>query len=221
MQKGSLILILISTLLVSCSTYRQKGLVRTVVRGPYSELDTLHLKSFILCNSQDYSLEEGFTFSPRKRVTPINEDSIINIFKNSLTKLNMHVNFAPDNENHCDTAFHRNYPVRIGRIDNERIKEMAFHDENRTTLIPFIRINQRTHVRVQGSPATNSVINKVSFLTLTIMVVQNDEITYRKAYEYSIGQHVEEKTDPYPKIEQIHWDNLVRLAMEDYLERMK
>ena len=221
MRRGALIVILISSLLVSCSTYRKTGALRWKVRGSFSQMDTLYFGDFILCNSQDYSENEGFTFSARKRITPINQDSVVRIFKSSFARLNLNTALDSVFENHCDMDFHRNHPVRIWKIDERRIIEIAQLGEHKTVLVPFFRITQRMDVIVRGSPATSSSIHKVSFLTLIIMIVRDDKIIYRKGYWYSVGENVEERTDPYPAIEQIHWDNMVRLAMEDYMERLK
>lgn len=221
MHKRAVAIILLSSLLISCSTYNEVGSFRWKVHGSYSQLDTLYFGDYILCNSQDYSENEGFTLSARKRVTPINQDSVVSIFRRSLARLNMNTAFDSVIENHCDMEFHRNHPVRIRRIDEKRIIEIAKLSGQKTVLVPFFRIYQRTSVIIRGSPAMSHSIRKVSFLTLILMIVRDDQIIYRKGYWYSVGETVEEKTDPYPEIEQIHWDNLVRLAMEDYMERMK
>ncbi len=221
MRERALIFSLLSSLLISCSTYNEVGSFRWKVRGSFSKLDTLYFSDYILCNSQDYSEDEGFAFSARKRVTPINQDSVVTIFKRSLNLVNMNTAFDSVLENHCDMEFHRNYPVRIGKIDEKRIIQIAKLSGQKTVLVPFFRINQRTNVIVRGAPAMSHSIHKTSFLTLILMIVRDDQIIYRKGYWYSVGATVEEKTDPYPPIEQIYWDNLVRLAMEDYMKRLR
>jgi len=221
MGKSILSIVITACIICSCSTYRPKGKLRTRVQKEYAKTDTLYLSDFILCYSRNEPDDSGFIFSPRSRMSPIDEDSILSIFQTSLTKLDLPISFETSSQNQCDTSFHRNYPVRMWKIDDERIKEIALHSENKTVLVPLIRLNQRKHIIVKGSPATTADIHLVSFLTLITMVVQNNEIIYRKGYLYSVGETVENADDPHPAIEQIHWDNMVRLAMEDYMERMK
>lgn len=221
MMKFTLLFFAISSISFGCNSYREMSKLRNITQSNYSKKDTLHLKDYIFCYSKGYEDDEGFMYSPRNRISATNEDSVFNIFKTSIARLELPIVELSENQNRCDNSFHSNYPVRIHKIDEEQIQLIADIDESCTVLVPFIRIMQRTHVRIQGDPATNAVINKVSFLNLIIMILKNNQIVYRRSFQYSFGKHVEDRSDPYHPIEQIHWDNIVRLAMEDYMERMK
>ncbi len=216
-----LFFLVVAGLFFGCSSHQEMSNLRKITISNYSKKDTLHLRDYIFCYSTGYEDDQGFMYSPRNRMSATNEDSIFNIFETSISKLELPLVILAKNQNRCDKSFHRNYPVRIWRMDKERILEIADSTGSSTVLVPFIRIMQRTHVRIQGDPATSAVINKVSFVNLVVLVLKNDQIIYRRSFRYPFGHHVESRSDPYPPIEQIHWDNLVRLAMEDYINRLK
>ena len=162
---------------------------------------------------------------------PIDTDSVMEIVGKSFYKFNIPIkyNFSIGNNN-VDSAFYNIKVVNIKDINKDWIKEIAGDTKGRLTLVPFIYIFNSisfTGYITSGGMAENNGFHLMTFLNLMVFIVKNDEIVYS-----SQALHTTERTwadtraeaealPPAPLVKQEHWDELVRLAMEDYIKRLK
>jgi len=162
---------------------------------------------------------------------PIDEDSVMKIVGKSFKKLKIpFVNNFDFGENHIDSAFYKNHVINIRHIDEGWIKEIAGNTKDKKVLVPFIYIfNGITFTGFIGSGGVSgsSGFHLMTFLNLMLFIVENEEIVYSSQVLHTTertwadSREEAEALPPAPLVKQEHWDELLRLAMEDYIKRLK
>jgi hypothetical protein len=183
----------------------------------YSQHNKIYIENYILCNN----LARLF----RNEIVPIEEDSILNIFSEALNQLNLPtvINY---NVNHCDSSFHANRRLKIKKIDDEELKKIADTNEDKIVMLPIVYIDnismKHSYVTSSGIPGGGTYLRD-SFLKIAIYLIKNNEIVYMKSARFGpvSSETATYYEEPPKKLEQEHWDRLVRLVMSDYIKRLE
>jgi hypothetical protein len=162
---------------------------------------------------------------------PIDKDSVMKVVGKSFNKLEIPiVNKFHFGDNYIDSTFYKNHVINIRHIDEGWIKEIAGDTKYKKVLVPFIYIFNGitfTGFISSGGVSGSSGFHLMTFLNLMVFIVEDEKIIYS-----SQALHTTERTwadsraeaealPPAPLVKQEHWDELVRLAMEDYIKRLK
>ena len=152
-----------------------------------------------------------------------NHDSIFNHFQKSINRLNLNLIDSIPSINHCDSIYYKNYRMKIGELNTEAIKSMGQHRGLR--LIPIIYLDNHYLIHsFVGSSGTfgGGYYIKQTILRVLILVIDGDEIIYlRSAQHFGKAYPSIDEKEKRTNIEQKHWDNIVALAMRDYIKGMK
>jgi len=228
-MRKSFIYILISfwVLVSGCNKeYRKLSRGKSIKQSSYPLSDSIHLENYILYNTIDH-----LSLIKNNKPMPINTDSVMKIVGESFNKLKIpNVNNYFIGDNHIDSVFYKNQVIKIKNIDKDWIKNIAGDTKDKMILIPFIYIFNSitfTGYITSGGMAGNNGFHLMTFLNMMVFIVKNNEIVYS-----SQALHTTERTwadsraeaealPPAPLVKQEHWDELVRLAMEDYIKRLK
>jgi hypothetical protein len=209
----------------SCTpTYRITSKTKhEIAKDNYTVVDTILLSNYIFCmNYADRNL-----WKDKIKMQPMENDSIFEMFDKALQKLNLNV-VVEKNINHCDTVLDFIFPLKVEKIDTNRIKSIASHINKKNILIlfPIIHSNNITQkammVTSKGIP-DGGYFMRDTFLNIAIYLIKDDEIIYLKSARYGSvsSETASPDEEPPKKLEQQHWDKLVELVMRDYIKRMK
>lgn len=201
---------LISVVITSTSC---KPIYEKIVNDSYIQDESLIICDFLVFNciqvgvfKSIYSSKEGFS------------DSIIGIFNQSFKKLD--IDFRNYNsKNSVDSSYLANkYNGSWRYPPNELILDIAGKCENNLVLVPLIEI---FHGRL-GSEGGPTYYDRAYF---TAFIVKNNEVIY--AYNYVVKSKSFFSGDndfterPFNLITQEDWDELIKGAMQPYIERLK
>jgi len=214
-------------LCVSCSPSVYKITSRSkneIIKDKYFRNDTVYVKNIILCNNLGFRKLWMDDIKVQSEVS----DSIFNFFLNSIKQQDMPVLILSNIENHCDTILDFIFPFKTEKIDTKRIKNIAgiMDNENAIILLPIIHIDNVTQravmVSSRGIPDGGYFMRDI-FLKIAIYLIKNNEIIYLKSARYGpvSSETATYDEEPPKKLEQKHWDNLVRLVMNDYIRRLE
>ena len=201
----------------SCASTRLINKKDHLIKKSYTH-DTLFLSDYIAC----YGLRNTFGTEVIPSF-PFNKDSLFNHFEISLKRLGLNINVSKINQNKCDSIFHLDWRMKINKINKEKIKTIA---QNRNfTIIPFIYFDDyyRRYIYFSsGGVAGGGGYIKKPFLKLIIFILKDKEIIYiSNSVHVAKSYHTSSKDNMLSTRKQEHWDNLVELAMRDYIKRMK
>jgi len=186
--------------------------------------DTLVLNNYSLYNSR-----EELLLVPNNQPFQFNEDSISQVFIDSFKKLelaNVEVNFS---QNIIDSLIFKR-PIYIRNLDPSFIAELAGSTNGKTILIPLIYAYNRiafTAYFTSGGGFGDNGWYFITYLDLIVFIVKSDKVIYSRHFSYKSDQvwadtrSEIEAVPPLAAVKQEHWDELVRLAMEDYIKRLK
>ena len=217
-----LIILILFFLMLGCNTnlkYRETNRCWDVVNKHYSYKDTLFVKDYIVCYTAKEEDDDIFTFNRSRRMTPINADSVFDVFRNALNKTGLPIKYDSISRNRCSYDIKKKYP-KIWRRRSKEILEL-FSIENRVVLVPYINIYETWGVVLKGSPATEGDFFRNSFLSIGLFIVQNDKVVYKKTVRHVVSLNYESREDPIIRQTQVHWNKLVELGMKDYRERRR
>jgi hypothetical protein len=224
------VIVIALEMLSSCTTrYESWQKKSQIIKREYGYNNIqFSIEDIIICNNY----KKGLWSNVQK--IEINVDSIVEIFRASLNKINFHVSFSNNLKFHCDSLFEpSNSNIRMITMDENKITELSKINPNRFKLIPFIRLNNFDVTFISptassGSPAGG--MKRHSRVGVVIYLFDNDELIYLRMYNFSgkvinvyedeHGNILDEDTDKPVKstIEQKHWDKLVELVMRDYIK---
>jgi hypothetical protein len=228
MDRSKLILILAAVLMATgCNKeFRRTGRRSNTTYDTYSSKDSLLLRNYVLYNSQAYS-----SFSTESKPVSINADSVMHIVHCSFGKLGVPMLLrVNEGENHVDSVFYKDFVIRISKMNSSWIKDIAEEINEKVVIVPVVYIHNRisnTAFISSGGLAGSSGFHVVSFLNLIVFVVKDGETIYSRQYMHTSdrtwanSREEAEAIPPAPLVTQEHWDELVRLAMKDYIKRMK
>jgi len=196
--------------------YEQKGYYN--FEPTYNRNDSLYLSDYILYSLHSKSGHDKFGS------VNLNDDSLFNIFKASLKRLDLPIKYNTVNNNKLTDEFIRNHFLKYKNIDKEYIKRMTKQLNGKTAVIPIILklFNKFTNVSSGGADTYPSYICHFS---LAVFIIKNNKIIYYKQMrhvESVYGEfHPYKYEDFHIPIPHEHWDGLVREVMKEYIERMK
>lgn len=224
MQSMRKVILFIFTLILVSSCvkyYKYTNRFRKITEKNYSLTDTIYVKDFILCNN---SRDMNKLLNPIGDVVPINEDSVLSIFKNAVSKLGASIEFIPMGENHCDYDFHRNHHLSFRKMNIEKIMKIGNNLSGKTVLLPVIYIENLYENQIyflsSGVPAGGDLIRN-SYLKIAMFILQDEEVIYfRSAKHGTISSHEDFEEEPKRQTQE-NWDKLVKMVMSDYIERLK
>jgi hypothetical protein len=214
---------LISSIIIlftGCKAYRFDYKRQHIVVPNYNSADTLLLSGYVLCNSlrNDNKLNSEVDFGEG-----VNLDSVFDIFKTSISKLNLPIKFY-ENENRCDSSFRANWRMKIDETNSNISRVKVIDTSNVIQIIPVVHLTNfyQKHIYVSGGVFGGGHYIKQTILRVMIYVVKGDEIIYLKSAKY-FGEtyHSNNPKETRTNLEQEHWDKLVELVMRDYIKRLK
>jgi hypothetical protein len=227
MRKMQIILIVFLFLFSGCNKeFRTLSKSRSTKQSAYAAADSVHLENYILYNTVSH-----LSFTRNNKPMPIDKDSVMEVVGESFKKLE--VSFVDNfhlGDNHIDSIFYQNQVIKIKHIDKNWIKEVAGDTKGRKVLVPFIYIFNRitfTGYITSGGMAGSSGYHLMTFLNLMVFIVEDDDIVYSgqtlhtSERTWANSREEAEAIPPAPLVRQEHWDELVRLAMKDYIKRVK
>jgi hypothetical protein len=212
-------LVIIST---SCVRYyKQTNRCKKVTKSMYSNTDTIHFYNYVLCNN---IRNMNKLLSPIGDVVPINEDSVLTILRQSLINLNLPYFFSPENQNYCDSDFHKNHHLKFKKIDHKKILEISSSKGGELVIVPIVYIDNlyenQIYLHSSGVPAGGDLVRN-SYLKIGVYLLKNDEIIYfRSAKHFTISTHLDFEEKPKRQTQE-NWDKLVEMVMADYTQRSK
>jgi hypothetical protein len=183
------------------------------------------VKDYALYNSRSKQ-----SFSPEKGPFEVDEDSLFTVLVSSFKKLGLGNIKTESGSNIIDSVFYRIQVVGLKHFEKSYINEIA----GDTRKLPALVLITNAHNQYlfsgfisSGGMAGSSGYNILTWLSLFVFVVDEDEIVYSRHIRYKSDQvwaDTEEEilaVPPLAAVRQEHWDELVRLAMKDYIKRMK
>jgi hypothetical protein len=192
----------------------------------YALQEPLRIKDYSL-----YNAKASLSFEVNSTPAPINGDSLMQVFWKSFEKLDLPTELRlSEGKNQVDSAFYDDYVIKIRKIDEQWVKDIADADASTPILVPIIHIltrNSFTSFISSGGLAGSNGFNVVSFVNLIVYVVEDGEIVYSRHVRHSSditkanSREEAEAIPPAPLVTQEHWDELVRRAMKDYIKRLK
>lgn len=185
----------------------------------YNQKDSLQIQKYIL-----------FSTYERKRlnygIVRSDSDSLFEIFKNSLIKLDLPIDLDSKSKNIVNQRiinnYHSSYNV-IDRIDYDSIISYLGEvnlDEN--ILLPLIKFN---YMKSHDASSAGVDVYYIGQLTIVFFIIKNNNVIY--ANEAFHSERVDSEYHPYAysdfniPIPQEDWDNLVKKIMREYTERLK
>lgn len=191
----------------------------------YAKIDTLLVSNFALYNSKKEVL-----LMRNQHPSPVNIDSVLAVFESWLGKLgleNLNIDFA---NNVVDSALYYGYVVKLKHLDDTYLRSIVDTTSKSAILVPIIIANNDyrfVSYFTSGGGFGGGGWNTITWLHLIVYIFKDQEVVYSRHYRYkSIVIQVESKGEamempPLTPVKQEHWDELVRLAMKDYIERLK
>ena len=151
--------------------------------------------------------------------TPNFSDSIIGVFTNSIQRLNK-INFEThDLKNAADSSYiSNNYNGSFRQPPADSILVLAEKCNQKLSLIPLIDVFHG-YVGSEGGPTYQDRVK------LTTFVVENNKIVYAFFYEVKsksvFSADINFEGRPLNLLTQKDWDEVVKGAMQPYIDRLK
>ena len=221
MRKAGVFLILFLFLL-GCRDYRVTNRRYSVVKN-YSK-SNICIQNYILCNN---TRNVWNIVELEGKNLELNTDSVFNVFKSAISKLELDIIIKDFNNNYCTNSFHSNHHLKIKNIDKEAILEVArYCTDAELILVPVIYLDnlyqRHIYFSSKGVPGGGYYMRD-TFLNMVVYIVKNDEIIYLKSARFGpvSSETATPDEDPPKKLTQENWDKLVELVMRDYIKRLK
>ena len=220
MRSLFLLFIFICVIIAGCS--KRFFLYETRHSVIHKSYDTkkIQLQNYVLCGIEKDDVNEIVKYGV------VDEDSLFNVFINSVNNLNLSIELSADSKNHCDSTHYDNTWFRLTSIDQEQVIGMAGESSDVVKMIPYVSIRDiyyDGHHFGQGGTIYREEF-KADEIVFVVLLVYEDEIIYSRRGVYQVGKRVTRKkvlnsyTDP---TTQAHWDTLVSKVMEDYIKRLE
>ena len=178
--------------------------------------DTLFVSDYILFGTyRRKRLEYG--------VVRMNNDSLFNIFKESVNNAELPIYFDNKERNLSNKNMIESYHSRASDIDIESINRFTtieFTDDLKRVMIPVIKFNFHSDNHC-GSPGCDKYY--VTHLSLSIYIIENNELIYYKKIrcveksDFSIPDYYDYYQVPIPKEK---WNTVLKKVMKEYTERL-
>lgn len=219
LYKIKFILIILITI-YSCESLRHEQ-KRFHVTNASHPSDTLYVSNYALCSA----MRGDIYGRERNQIGTVNLDSILNVFYQSLESINTPINIDKNGQNLCYSYLHDNPMLKVERINLEFIKKTV-DKKDKPVLFPIIYYDLRFQINATigaaGIVSGDDDYFIRSDLRFMAIVFYNDEIIYLKSAS-KVGQverHAE-LVEPKKSTTREDWDDLVKLVMDDYINRLE
>jgi hypothetical protein len=205
-------------LLAGCANPRFIQKREAVVQTEYTH-EPLIIKDFVF-----YDDVENAWGASQNSSSQMNADSVFQIFKTSISNLDIPLCYDGENRNKFDSSFHRNWMRPFNQQVINRVIEFI-EESDKSILVPLIKIR---HSHRSGTYITSAGVMHGSpyllqnTLYLVVYIIKSGTIVYSRSAlllgeEYSSDYHMTIKHT----LKQQDWDKLVALAMNDYITRIQ
>lgn len=226
-KRGGVIIGFVSIffLIIILNCADSKKTYRYIVSDSYSKEDTVYLGNFlfrhVLIND-----ERGYSDNSHRKLNskmvlfePIDDDSIFNIFSQSLRKLKFPLNIRENSYNRTDSAFFYGWYERR-RLENEedQVLDLLSLKDSSYTLVPVISILRKLYPNY-----ADGLLNYETSIAIGVYIIRNtNEIVYHKTVVTSKNYEVyPDKEFEFTCFSNSDWDILVERVMRDYIENIE
>lgn len=215
------------SLLTGCGktdVFFRKGKFKSVTAKQYQDYPLL-VRNYAIYNSR-----RGSSFFSVNEPFQIDKDSLRQVVFNVFGDLDIDSLKIVGGENLIDSSLYVKPAFTFGRIESSYLKELAGDTKGIAVLVPLIygynNFSSSGYISSGGLSGSSGWFF-ISFINFFVYVILNDHIIYSRHILYKSDQvwaDTEEEilaVPPLAAVRQEHWDELVRLAMKDYIKRMK
>lgn len=216
MKKRIIFILFLGLLLHSCrihpyqTTYKRHQVKKSI----YQDDDTVFVGDYVVCKN----LRKSF----KNLEFPGNHDHYFNNFLHAIEdRLNVFV--LENSQNRCDSVIFKNYRLNPRKIyvdgfpDLFRIRKKGIH------LVPLIYVDNmwmsNMYITSAGSAGvTGTGKERITFLKISVYIYHDAELVYRKQMWYRAKPKdiIDDFEDGF-NLKQGHWDNLVRMILDEYI----
>jgi hypothetical protein len=211
------------------------GCISNDIYFKQSKSKSVKLRSYpqnqiLIRNFAIYNSREERSLIPNNEPFLIDKDSLSQVILRSLQELGIKSLKIVNGENIIDSTLYKKTVINIGRIDEQYLRKLAGNTSNQTVLIPVINAINRfafTGFISSGGISGDSGFYFITWLDLIVYIIRDDQIIYSRHISYKSDQVWANSraeildVPPLAAVKQEHWDELVRLAMKDYIKRLK
>jgi hypothetical protein len=218
------VIVLIHTGCYVHDVYYKRSKSKSVKSRSYPK-DQLLLRNHAIYNSRD-----ELTLTNYNAPFEINKDSLSQVLFNSFGKLglsNLKLDFG---ENFIDSTLYKKREFNMRLIEPQYLNKLAGNTVDKTILLPIVYSYNRfsfTGFISSGGISGDNGWYILTWLDLIVYIIKDEKIIYSRHIRYKSDQVWAESKEeieavpPLAAVKQEHWDELVRLAMEDYIKRLK
>jgi hypothetical protein len=209
-------LALFSVVLSACS-YRVNQRAFHIVAPEYPIDLEIHFSDYFLCSIY----REGWRYERNIQSVPHNEDSLLNMVQEAFDVLPLRIHYAEQIQHHCDSATRANHHLKMQKIDETKLKNLAIASGKKVSIIPVFVLDT-WDLKFLGPIRSANGNRRSFFVTAIVYVFQDGEIIYSRKINLGQGKDIDQwDPDPQTPMTQEHWNKLVYLLMKKYLERRK
>lgn len=222
-----IISIVISLIFSSCyvhDVYYKKSKSKSVKSRSYPK-DQLILRNHAIYNSRD-----ELTLTNYNVPFEINKDSLTQVLFNSFDRLGLSDLKLDFGENLIDSTLYKKRVFNMTLIESQYLDKLAGNTDGKSILLPIVYSYNRfsfTGFISSGGMSGNNGWYILTWLDLIVYIIKDEKIIYSRHIRYKSNQIWANSraeildVPPLAAVKQEHWDELVWLAMEDYIKRLK
>ncbi len=202
----------------------RSGRAKSVTLKSYQEKQLL-IRNYAIFNSRQERL-----LTADNEPFPIDKDSLSQVIFEVFKSLDMDSLKFVGGENLIDSALYVKPAFTFGRIESNYIKELAGDTQGVAVLVPLVYAYNRfsfTGFISSGGVSGSSGWSFITWLNFFVYVLRDDQVIYSRLFVYKSDQVWADSREeilavpPLAAVKQEHWDELVRLAMKDYIKRLR
>jgi hypothetical protein len=219
--------LIVLSLLTGCGktdVFFRQGKLKSVTKKEYKK-EALLIRNYAIYNSRRET-----SFISENKPFPVNKDSLHQVVFGIFHSLDIDSLKIVGGQNLIDSALYVKPAFNFRRVDNSYLKELAGNTKGVSILIPLVYAYNNfsfTGFISSGGMLGSSGWYFITYINLFVFVICDEQIIYSRHFVYKSDQvWVDSKDEilavpPLVAVKQEHWDKLVRLAMKDYIKRLK
>ena len=205
--------------------YYKKSKSKSIKFKSYPKEEMILIRNYAIYNSRD-----ELTLTNYNQPFEVKKDSLRQILDDSFTKLGINNLRRGFGENMIDSTLYKKRVFNILHVEEPYLKKLAGNTQNITVLMPIVYAHNQfsfTGFISSGGISGDNGWYILTWLDLIVYIIRDEEIIYSRHIRYKSNQvWADIKSEilvvpPLAAVKQEHWDELVRLAMEDYIKRLK
>jgi len=206
------------TIVASCASPKHIKKKEKIIQEMYSS-DTIVMQNYMFYHDVTNSWDKVQDWTHQ-----LSGDSVVEIFKTSLSKLSLNIDYKKYSTNNVDSTFHQNWRKPFDHCLQEKIYSLA-KDKSEIQLVPLIKItnNYQSGMYFTSSGAAGgSRYLMRGKVYLIIYLIKNNSIIYSRSGLFLSDLHpAYDMKEVMHTLTQQDWDELVALVMKDYLDRLE